>query len=324
MIVIDTFKSPAANLFIMSKAVVQEKSSFLWWLLPVIGGILLLLCIIAIPFIVILIPDNIESGNVAVIEIRGIIMEDGVSFSGDITAASEIVAYINDANEDPLIRAIVLDINSPGGSAVASDEIASALKQSSKPTVALIHEIGTSGAYWVASAADTIIANRMSITGSIGVIASYLEFSKLMDDYGITYQRLVAGKYKDVGTPFKKLSTDEQQLLQSKLDKIHDAFITEIAENRDLTKAQVRAVATGEFFLGDEAQKYGLVDMLGSSTELELHLKEVLGIEEIEYAHYQREPTLFDVLSQVASEFSFSVGKGIGSSLTEQKPLIVA
>ena len=87
--------------------------------------------------------------------------------------------------ENKDIKAIVLEINSPGGSAVASDEIASAVKKSNKPTVAVIREAGASGGYWIASSTDHIIANRMSITGSIGVISSYLEFSGLIEKYWV-------------------------------------------------------------------------------------------------------------------------------------------
>ena len=107
-----------------------------------------------------------------------------------------------------------MEINSPGGSAVASDEIATAVKNAKKPVISLIREVGASGGYWVASASDYIIANRMSITGSIGVISSYLEFSGLMEKYGVGYERLVAGENKDLLTPYKKLEADQKALVQ--------------------------------------------------------------------------------------------------------------
>ena len=297
-----------------------KKSSSYWWLFLVIPASLFVLGILVLPF-VFFFSSDIETGNVAVIKLRGVIMEDGNGFSGDVVSAADVVGFITDAEEDSSIKAIVIDINSPGGSAVASDEIAEAVKQSSKPTVAFIHEIGTSGAYWVASATDTVIAHEMSITGSIGVLSSYLELSGLMEKYGVSYERLVAGKYKDMGTPFKELTQEERKLLQQKLDKIHDVFITEVADNRGLSKAQVKSIATGEFFLGDEAQKYGLIDIMGGQKELEQHLNS-LGITTIEYVHYAQEATLLDVLNQLGSSFFFSVGQGIGTEIKEQ-PLIV-
>ena len=288
------------------------------WIAAIIIGSIFLLSILLLPLFFALSPSKLSTGNVAVIEIRGVITEDGSSTLGDYTAsAGEIISYIEDADSDPSIKAIVIDINTPGGSAVASDEIAQAIKRAEKPTVAFIHEMGTSGGYWIASATDTIIANRMSITGSIGVIASYLEFSGLMEEYGITYQRMVAGKYKDVGTPFKQSTSEEQQLLQSKLDKIHEFFIQEIADNRELSKAEVKRLATGEIFLGEEALKLCLVDKLGDKQALESHLNEI-GIKNVEYTYYQREPTLFELISGVTAEHFFFMGKGIGSAMTEQ------
>ena len=111
-------------------------------------------------------------GNVALITIEGVITTDGgASTIGETTiSSSQITEFLADAEANKDIKAIVLEINSPGGSAVASDEIASAVKKSNKPTVAVIREAGASGGYWIASSTDHIIANRMSITGSIGVI----------------------------------------------------------------------------------------------------------------------------------------------------------
>ena len=122
-----------------------------------------------------------KHGNVALIRIRGPIMVDKSSdFISQSHASSEnIIRLIDEADENPSIKAFIFDINSPGGSAVASDEIASRIKKLDKPTIALIREIGASGGYWIASSADVIVANKMSITGSIGVISSYLEFSGL-------------------------------------------------------------------------------------------------------------------------------------------------
>ncbi len=285
--------------------------------------LVLFFAIILIPLLFLFMPADFTQGNVALIEVRGIITEDrSAAFGEEVTAASDVVAFIKDAEEDTFIKAIVLDINSPGGSAVASDEIAHAVKTAQKPTVALIHEIGTSGAYWIASAADTVIANRMSITGSIGVLASYLEFSQLMDEYGVTYQRFVGGNYKDLGSPFKSPTDAERKLFQSKIDKIHDFFIDEIAKNRKLSESQVKPLATGEFFLGSEAKEHGLVDMLGNHETLEEHLK-TLGIEDVEYARYAVETTFFEALAGLTSEHFFFMGKGIGKALTEQRGPVI-
>ena len=305
-----------------------KKKSKLWILWLAVAGALFSGMVVFGILAVALAGADFRTGNVALIKIRGTITTDGgVDTLGESgTGAADIIGFIEEAEEDSFIKAIVLDINSPGGSAVGSDEIAQAVKRAEKPTVAFVHEIGTSGAYWVASASDHIIANRMSIVGSIGVIASYLEFSKLFEEYGITYQRFVAGKYKDLGSPFKGAGDDERALLQAKLDRLHAFFIDEVAANRGLAREQVQAIATGEIFLGGEGAGLGLVDEVGGQEALEAYLQ-TLGIDDVSFKVYEREQTLLDVLGSVASRQFFFIGRGIGNALVEaayQAPALVA
>jgi protease IV len=280
----------------------------------------ILLTVMAVIFVVfVLLPLSLsmfssESGNIALIPIEGPITGNGGNYLGDSTASSKtIVSFIESAEENKNVEVIVLEINSPGGSAVASDEIATAVKNAKKPVVSLIREVGASGGYWIASASDYVVANRMSITGSIGVISSYIEFSELMDKYGVNYQRMVAGEKKDLGTPFKKLSSEDELLLQKKLDKIHQFFIEEIAENRGLSVSEVKALATGEFYLGIEALDLGLVDLLGNKDTLENYIQTEYDIEEISYSVYQEDTDLFGALFGVFEDMSFNIGEGIGS-----------
>jgi protease IV len=263
-------------------------------------------------------------GNVAIIPIEGVIMgSGGSSFSQSIVNSQSIVELIKKADDNPSIKVILLEINSPGGSAVASDEIATAIKNTNKPTIALIREVGASGGYWVATATDHIIANRMSITGSIGVISSYLEFSGLMEEYGVSYQRLVAGNKKDIGTPLRKLSSKEEEILQKKLNKIHDYFIKEIAENRGLSVENVRKVATGEFYLGVEAKELNLIDQLGNKESVEKYIKETYSIEKITFVSYIQPTGFFDLFSGVFSKFFFNIGEGFGSKLMQNQNLLL-
>ncbi len=281
-----------------------------WWLivLIVIVGLLLLIAIL---------PDPAPTGNVALIKVEGAIMGSGASspFGESVASSQTLTRFLAQAESNPSVEVILLEINSPGGSAVASDEVAQAIEASGKPTVALIREVGASGAYWIASEADYVIANRMSITGSIGVVSSYLEFSGLMEEYGVSYERLVAGDKKDIGVPFRELTQAEKTLLESKLDQIHEYFIEAVAQNRGMSTAQTRAVATGEFFLGAQAVELGLVDSLGSKVQAEEYIQQTFGIKEIEYVLYEQDLGLFDVLAQLSSSFSYAVGEGIGSSL---------
>ncbi len=254
------------------------------------------------------------SGNVALIEIKGTILgEKGGQFLfEDVTSSTEIRKLIKKADKNPNIKAIIFEINSPGGSAVASEEIADAIKKTNKTTVAWIREIGTSGAYWVASASDIIVANRMSITGSIGVIASYLQFGSFLSDHNVSYERLVSGQYKDIGSPFKELTPSERLLFQKSIDKIHDYFVEEVAKNRNLKKRDVEKMASGLFYIGSEAKELGLVDILGGRDEVIDFIEKELDIE-VEVARYKREKTLLNVFGDVFSKQSFFVGKGIAS-----------
>ncbi|MAE43239.1 signal peptide peptidase SppA [Candidatus Woesearchaeota archaeon] len=268
-------------------------------------------------FLSLFIDDSFESldGNVAVIEITGPIVaqkDSGLLFT-DVTSSDEVRKLIKKADKSDKIKAIVFEINSPGGSAVASDEIAAEIKKINKTTVAWIREVGASGGYWIASSTDYIIANRMSITGSIGVIASYLGFSGFIEEHNVTYERLVSGKFKDLGIPFKDLTSEERLLFQKSLDKIHDYFIDEIAINRNLKKSDVKKIATGQFYIGAEAKDLGLIDELGSRDEVIDYVEKQIG-EEANLAKYKKEKGFLAALSQTMNERFFYIGKGLGSS----------
>lgn len=295
-----------------------ESNTNKWTFVIIILVILTLLSFILSGFFSLFVDFDLESlsGNVALIEIKGsILVEKGGQFLfEDVTSSTEIRKLIKKADKNPNIKAIIFEINSPGGSAVASEEIADAIKKTNKTTVAWIREIGTSGAYWIASASDNIVANRMSITGSIGVIASYLQFGGFLSDHNVSYERLVSGQYKDIGSPFKKLTPSERLLFQKSIDEIHDYFVEEVAKNRNLKKRDVQKIASGLFYLGSEAKELGLIDTLGGEDEVIDFIEEELDIE-VEIARYKREKTLIDIFGDVFSKQSFFVGKGIASGL---------
>ena len=144
-----------------------------------------------------------------------------------------------------------------------------------------------------------------------------------MDKYGVGYERLVAGENKDIGIPYRKLSKEEEKIIQAKLDKVHDYFITAVAENRNLSEEKVRKLATGEFYLGSEALELGLVDELGGTDEVEEYIKKKYDLKEIEYVKYEEETGLFELLTGVFTDFSFQVGRGFGSILLEGQQKIM-
>ena len=298
----------------------SQEPSFRWGYAIFVLLLLSVLGFIAVGIISVFVGVDVGSlaGNVALIPIEGVIVAtDSDSLFETVATSADIVELIEKANENPGIKAIILEINSPGGSAVASQEIAEAVKKTNKTTVAWIREVGASGGYWIASSADHIVANRMSITGSIGVIASYLEFPGLLERYNVSYQRLVSGKYKDMGTPFRELTEEEKIIFQQTLDTMRDYFVAEVAKNRDMSKKDVDKVANGLFYLGVQAKELGLVDELGGKGEVISYIE---GREQIkaEIVEYKTEKSLFELLSEVSSRQSFSIGKGIGSSLFDK------
>jgi protease IV len=283
----------------------------------VIVSVLFILTIAFISYLsLILSGEPTSAGNVALIPVKGVIVSESEAglFSSGAVGSADIVSMIKKADENDNIKAIIVEINSPGGSAVASDEIGTALKATHKPTIAWIRELGASGGYWIASSCDTIVANRMSMTGSIGVISSYLQFSGLLDKYNVTYERLVSGAYKDMGSPWKEMSDEERARFQAKLDLIHEYFIEEVATNRNMSLEEVRALATGEVYLGAEALQLGLIDYVGGEDDVKEYLKVSLGIKP-EIVEYKARHSFFDSLTGVYYRGNYAAGQGIGYAL---------
>lgn len=279
-----------------------------------IFGVAFIGLFIFLAVLVALFSGETTSGNTAHIKIRGVITSGGESFFGSDTASSEdIVSSIRKADANEAIKAILIDINSPGGSAVASEEITTAIATARKPVVALIRDLGASGAYWAASAADVIVASPLSITGSVGATASYLEFSELMKDYGIGYQRIVSGDRKDIGAPFRKLEEEEEELLQEMIELTGTYFAQSVKDNRDLSPEVVNEISSGRIYLGQQAKDLNLVDKLGNIDTAKAALRELTGVDKVTLVEYKvRRPfSILNLLSQQAS----IVGKSIGESL---------
>ena len=269
--------------------------------------LLILLGLLFISSFIALLVGTDDSGvgaNTAIIPVVGVITtaDDSGVWSGGIASSGQIVEQIERARDEGM-TGIILEIDTPGGSAVASDEIAQAVKAARADgivVVAWIRELGASGGYWVASSSDHIVANRMSITGSIGVIGSYMEFAEFTDEWNVTYRRLVAGERKDIGDPFTELSSSQRAFLQDKLDAIHREFIAEVSANRNMSIEEVTPLADGRFFLGVEAFDAGLVDALGGKAEAIAYLEAETGATVVT-TEYEDDESLLDVLASLTA-----------------------
>lgn len=197
--------------------------------------------------------------------------------SADQTAAEDVRQQIEAADANPNIQAILLRVDSYGGDPVAGEEIADALKVTTKPTVALIADQGESAAYWAATGAQTIFASADSHVGDIGVTRSYLEQTKQDQQNGLTFIPLTAGKYKDMGNPSAPLTPEEKALFQRDNNTEMQNFIAAVAKNRNLSVASVTAIADGSSMLGQMALQHGLIDKIGSIYDVEEYLKGKIG-----------------------------------------------
>ncbi len=190
------------------------------------------------------------------------------SLFGISSGADVIVRQLDRARRDRSIKAVVLRINSPGGSAAASQEIyqeVMKLRKARKPVVASMGDVAASGGYYVAAAADKIMANGSTMTGSIGVIMEFLNLQGLYEKVGLGTVTLKSGRFKDIGSATRPLTEDERQLLQAMIDDVYDQFVSDIVAGRKvLSREDVRRLADGRIFTGRQAKKLKLVDELGN------------------------------------------------------------
>ena len=237
----------------------------LWWLGLGLGALFLFNA---------LFPDLDLSGQekVAVIRLEGVIL-DAQSTIGDLKHYSE----------NPLVKAIVLRIDSPGGGVVPSQEIHDAVKRiknkSNKVIIASMGTVAASGGYYIAAATDRIIANPGTLTGSIGVIMETANLEGLLKKIGVEGVVIKSGRFKDVGSPLRKMSDEERKLLQAVMDDVHHQFIQAVAEGRSLEPSEVVPLADGRIFTGRQAKEARLVDELGDLEDAIRIAAEVAGIE---------------------------------------------
>lgn len=274
-----------------------------------------------------LIGDNnqVSGTGIALIKIHGPITSEGSdSILGSGASSTRIMRDLQKAKDNSGIKAVILEINSPGGTVVASREIAHAVKNLGKPTVAWIREVGASGAYWISSSADKIVADQLSITGSIGVTSSYLEFSELLGEYGIGYEKLTAGEFKGLGNQFSKLTARERQILQLKIDRIQEVFIEEVSKNRKLNKQQQIEIKSGLFYLGEEAKALNLVDVLGNKETAIKIARDLANLENGKIIEYKEKRSVLDLLSKLTKTSAYYMGKGLGAELKISRDISIS
>mgnify|MGYP006282380803 CR=1 FL=1 len=213
------------------------------------------------------------SEQVAVVELNGEIVsyaEQGLlSFDPFVITPSRTQQLFKQLEQEPAVKAVLLKVNSPGGSVVASEEIYQQIKQLSqaKPVVAYMVDAAASGGYYILAPATKIVANQATITGSVGVIAFSPDVSGLYEKLGVTVNTYKTGQYKDMGSPHRPETDAEREIYQQVLTDSFDLFIKRIKQERDISSQNLELISDGRIFSGLRAKELGLVDQVGSSVD---------------------------------------------------------
>lgn len=241
--------------------------------------------------------------KVAVIEVEGM-----------ITDSRDVVAQLDEYGKARDVQAIVIRINSPGGGVVPSQEIYEKILKvrQSKNVVASMGTVAASGGYYIASAAELIVANPGTITGSIGVLMQFPQFHELLDRVGLRAQVIKSGTYKDTGSPLRDITDEEMRILQAVVDDIHEQFVDAVAANRPIPRENILKIGESMIFTGRQALEEGLVDQLGGLEDAIAAAASLAGIVGDPAVVYKkkRETLLRYLMRELASGVSEIIAQG--------------
>lgn len=243
--------------------------------------------------------SNIFGGSkpdkIAVIYVEGQMVADKSSDAAAGSAfSSDIVKSMRIATDDPDVKAIVLRVNSPGGTPVAAEEIISQINKTRtvKPVVISMGDIATSAAYYISSQANRIVANPDTFTGSIGVIWTFKNKSKAYDDLGVTVYVAKSGNFKDMGSDWRGLTDSEKSYVNAIINESYDRFVDNVATGRNLPVDKVREIADGRIYTGTAAKEMGLVDDLGGLYDAVSIAKNMSNVKDKATIVYMNEPSV--------------------------------
>ncbi len=189
-----------------------------------------------------------------------------IRVEGPIFDSKDTIDELKEHLKDPSIKAIIMRIDSPGGAVAPSQEIYEEVRKAAtkKKIVVSMGSVAASGGYYIASPATRIVANPGTLTGSIGVIMEIPNFAGLMNKLGIKSEVVKSGRHKDIASVFRGIKKEDREILQNVLDNVHDQFILAVAEGRKMLLEDVRKIADGRIFTGEQALKVGLIDEIGN------------------------------------------------------------
>ena len=244
--------------------------------------------------------DGVE--KIAVVPVEGEIAsaDDTLGGTQPTTTPEGLADALRQAAQDTSVAAVVLEVNSPGGGVTASDEMHQSIlefrENSGKPVVVSMGDTAASGGYYISTAADRIVANETTLTGSLGVIFQINNFAEAADKYGIKQVVIKSGKYKDIGNAFREMKPEEREIFQSLVDESYSEFVDVISEGRGIPKDRVREIADGRIYSGSQAKELGLVDSFGSLDEASAIAGKLARTSDIIVVRYVQEPPLIETL----------------------------
>ncbi|KGX87363.1 signal peptide peptidase SppA [Pontibacillus litoralis] len=227
----------------------------------------------------------VENGDltnrIAMIDVDGTIMNTAASpFGGAGYQHEQFLEELETIKEDASIKGVLLNVNSPGGGVYESAEIHDKLleiKEADKSLYVSMGSMAASGGYYIAAPADQIYASKETLTGSLGVIMQSVNYQELADKFGIKYNTFKSGEFKDIMNPMREMTKEEKAIMQEMVDESYEQFVQIISEGRDMPKGEVKRLADGRIYSGQQAVENGLVDEIGFQEDALLALKEEIG-----------------------------------------------
>jgi protease IV len=244
--------------------------------------------------------DTVEghgTAKILLLDLSGVLGDDLPGFSlttppPRVPLLARVQEELRKAEKDSRIKALIVRINSPGGTITASDtlyrEIHEFKRRTKMPVLAVIMDVGASGGYYAALAADTIVAHPTAVTGSIGVVMLTMNAQGLMEKIGVAPLAIKSGGMKDAGSPFRALSADERAVFQGVIDDMYARFVGLIVKTRKLPEARVRGFADGRIYTAEQALALGLVDRVAYLDDVVDMAKRAAGLEEARVIMYHR------------------------------------
>lgn len=257
-----------------------------------------------------IIEEGSGSKKIVVLNVNGVIQDTGENVTSFFETAGyqhqQFLDMVEAAGEDENVKGVILRVNSPGGGVVESAEIHKKLielkEESKKPIYVSMGTTAASGGYYIATPADKIFAAPDTLTGSLGVIMQGVNYGGLAEKYGVTFETIKSGPYKDIFSPTREMTDDERNILQSMVDNAYKGFVDVISAGRELSESEVRRVADGRIYDGRQAKELDLIDELGYFDDTVEGMKKDLKLKDAQVIQYNSSNSFNSLFSMGASK----------------------